>query len=88
MIRLLVVLTVAEILLLVLVLAIYLMVITTRLRSIGATLANVAFGVRAVEEQVASIAPPVLRVNQALGEIAQMLPKIANNVQRYARAYQ
>lgn len=88
MIRLLIVLTVAEILLLVLVLAIYLVVITTRLRSVSATLANVAFGVRAVEEQVQSIAPPVVRVNKALGEITRMLPRIASNVQRYARAVQ
>lgn len=88
MIRLLIVLTVAEILLLVLVLAIYLVVITTRLRSVSATLANVAFGVRAVEEQVQSIAPPVVRVNTALGEITKMLPRIASNVQRYARAVQ
>lgn len=88
MIRLLIVLTVTEILLLVLVLAIYLVVITTRLRSVSATLANVAFGVRAVEEQVQSIAPPVLQINGALGDIAQMLPRIAGNVQRYARAVQ
>lgn len=84
MITFLIFLTVAEILALVLVLAIFLVILTTRLRSISATLANVAFGVRAVEEQVQSIAPPVTRVNAALREIATMLPRIAQNVRRYA----
>jgi hypothetical protein len=72
---LLVTLTVIEILALVLVLAAYLAAVARGLNSISATLAKVAFGVRAVERQV-TIGPTVGELNQALAHLAdQTLPR-------------
>lgn len=63
---LLVVLTVIEIVLLVAVLAAYLVAIHRRLRRINRTLGKIAFGVRAVESQTASIGPSVVALNEEL----------------------
>lgn len=63
---LLIVLTVIEGLLLVAALALYLVAITRRLRTISSILGKVAFGVRAVESQTAPIGRSVEAVNTAL----------------------
>lgn len=70
---LLVVLTVGEILLLVVVLAVYLVKIARSLRSISTYLAKVSFGVRAIETQCAPIGPSVVRINEQLAAIAHAL---------------
>lgn len=77
-------LTVIEVVLFVLVLAIFLRVITRQLRSISANLAKVAFGVRAVEEQV-SVGSEVRELNQLMGELAEQdLPALAQKAERAA----
>lgn len=78
-------LTVIEVVLLVAVLAIYLRIVTRQLRSISATLAKVAFGVRAVEEQV-TISSEVRQLNQLVGELADReLPNLARKAEQAAR---
>lgn len=75
-------LTVIEVVVFVLVLAIFLRIITRQLRSISANLAKVAFGVRAVEEQV-SVSTEVRELNQLMGELAdQDLPSLAQKAER------
>lgn len=77
-------LTVIEVVLLILVLAIYLRIITRLLRSISANLAKVAFGVRAVEEQM-SISSEVRELNQLMGELAdQELPNLTRKAEQAA----
>ena len=77
-------LTVIEVVLLVLVLAIYLRVVTRQLRSISANLAKVAFGVRAVEEQV-TIGSEVRQLNQLVSELAERdLPELTRKAQAAA----
>lgn len=78
-------LTVIEVVLLVAVLAIYLRIVTRQLRSISSTLAKVAFGVRAVEEQV-TISSEVRQLNQLVGELADReLPNLARKAEQAAR---
>lgn len=78
-------LTVIEVVLLVAVLAAYLRVVTRQLRSISSTLAKVAFGVRAVEEQV-TISSEVRQLNQLVGELADReLPNLARKAEQAAR---
>lgn len=78
--------TVIEIVLLILVLAIYLRVVTRQLRSISGTLAKVAFGVRAVEEQV-SVTSEVRELNQLASELAERdLPNATRRAQAAGRA--
>lgn len=81
---LLIVLTVFEIVLVVAVLAAYLSAIGRRLESIAASLAKVAFGVRAVDSQTASIGPSVTRLNEELEAIVGALPGIAHKAERLA----
>lgn len=78
---LLVTLTVIEIVSLVLVLAFFLAKISRLLRSIAATLAKVTFGVRAVDQQCANIAPAVTQVNRGLQDISNALPGIASKAE-------
>lgn len=79
----LVTLTVVEIVVLVVVLAIFLILLTRRLRSIAATLSNVAWGVRAVEVEVEAIGPALEEVNNLLGELArELLPTVVANARR------
>lgn len=73
----LVALTLAEVLLLVGVLAGYLVAIAVRLRSISNTLAQVTFGVRAIETQTAPIGPHLRDINGALGQVAGALQDVA-----------
>lgn len=77
-------LTVIEIVLLVLVLAVYLRVVTRQLRSISRNLSKVAFGVRAVEEQV-TISAEVRQLNQLVSELAERdLPAVTRKAQAAA----
>lgn len=80
----LVLLTVLEILALVGVLALYLIAVTRRLRSIAANLARVAFGVRAVEVQTDVIGPGVTAANRTLADIRSTLPGLAEKAERLA----
>ncbi|HVM35330.1 MAG TPA: hypothetical protein VM784_08305 [Actinomycetota bacterium] len=82
--RMLMFLTILEIVALVVVLAIYLSLVSKHLRSIAATLAKVTFGVRAVEQQLNVIGPGVGKVNQILEETAGALPGIAEKAERLA----
>jgi diacylglycerol kinase len=79
------VLSLLEIALLVLVLAIYLAVIGNQLSSISRTLAKITFGVRAVETMCAVIGPAVDRINGNLAEIAAALQDCASQAERLAR---
>lgn len=85
MTRLLVVLTVAEVVLVVAVLAYYLIQLTREARGISATLGRVAFGVRAVESQTRPIGPGVLRINSLLAEIEAALGPLADKAEDAAR---
>lgn len=82
--RLLMTLSVLEILALVVVLAIFLVLITNRLRSIADTLAQVAFGVRAVEVQVRNVGPSLQRVNSILRDMTNALPGVAGKAEQLA----
>lgn len=76
-------LTVVEILLLVVVLAIFLILLTRRLRSIAATLSNVAWGVRAVEVEVGAIGPALQEVNGLMGELGNsLLPSLVSTARQ------
>jgi hypothetical protein len=77
MTTLLIVLTVVEILLLVGALAYYLVRIRTSLKRTAGYLANVSFGVRAIETQCSSIGPSVTRINGQLSAIAGALDGLA-----------
>ncbi len=78
-------LTIFEIALLVIVLAIYLSIVARLLNSISANLARVTFGVRAVETQCAVIGPAVDRINGNLADTASGLTDAATNAERLAR---
>ena len=77
-------LTLIEVVLLVAVLAVYVVAITRRLRSVSKTLAHVAFGVRAVETQLGAIGPALRRANAALGELDDALPELAERAEQRA----
>lgn len=79
------ILSLIEIALLVIVLAIYLTVIGNQLRSISRTLAKVTFGVRAVETMCAVIGPATDRINGNLVDIAASLQECAVQAERLAR---
>ncbi len=81
---LLIILTVVEAAVVVGVLAVYLILLNRRLIRISATLGKIAFGIRAVESQTASIGPSVLRINGTLREINGALPVIAAKAERLA----
>lgn len=85
MTKLLVVLTVAEVVVVVAVLAYYLVQLTREARGISATLGRVAFGVRAVESQTRSIGPGVLRINSLLAEIEAALGPLAEKAESRTR---
>ena len=71
---LLVVLTVAEIVVVLAVLLGYLVLIRESLRRTTRLLARVSFGVRAIERQVGSLPPHVVRLNASLQRLATSLP--------------
>ena len=82
---LLVILTVLEVALLVAVLAIYLISIERRLGSISKILGKVAFGVRAVNTQTATVGPSVTKLNSTLQEIEGALGPLAEKARRAAQ---
>ncbi|MPZ66927.1 MAG: hypothetical protein GEU83_15920 [Pseudonocardiaceae bacterium] len=84
MIALLVTFSVIEIALVVTVLAVYLILIDKHLKVISTWLGKVAFGVRAVNTQTASIGPSVVRINTTLREIDAALGPIAEKANRVA----
>lgn len=79
-----VVLSVAEILLLVLVLAYFLNRVARQLNSISATLGKITFGVRAVETQCANIGPAADQINANLTETVAHLREAAAGAGRRA----
>lgn len=83
---LLVALTVLEIAALVLVLAIALIRIQSRLRVIAADLGSLIDGVDAVERDLSLIAPNVPKINQPLEDIVGALASIAELAEIVARA--
>ncbi len=84
MTALLVTLSVIEIALVVVVLAVYLILIDKHLKVISTWLGKVAFGVRAVNSQTAPIGPSVIRINTTLREIDEALGPIAEKADRVA----
>ncbi len=84
MIRTLVILSVIEILALVAVLAGYLIRIIKALQNISVTLGKVAFGVRAVEQQIGAIGPGVSDINEELSELGRVLPRLADRAEQRA----
>ena len=73
---LLIVLTLAELAILVVVLAVYLIVIAASLRKISHTLGLVTFGVRAIEKQTEPIGPVARDINGALEQVADALESV------------
>lgn len=80
-----IVLSVVEIVLLVLVLALFLNKVANQLDSISRTLAKVAFGVRAVETMCLAIGPGARKLNSTLTEVAGGLEAAATRAERLAR---
>ncbi len=69
----LIVVTLAEVALVVGVLAIYLLLIAAKLRTIARTLGLVTFGVRAIEKQTEPLGPVLEEINGALLRVAEVL---------------
>lgn len=83
--RILMTLTVVEILVLVVALATYLILLTRRLESISLSLSKVAWGVRAVEVEVKAVGPAVGRINGLLRELTEdLFPAVAGKAERIA----
>jgi hypothetical protein len=78
-------LTAVEVVALVAVLAVYLILLASGLRSISTVLASVNWGVRAVERQLSAVPPAVREVNWALEEIAATLPRLAERIEERDR---
>src|SRR5919198_5491623 len=69
----LIVLTLAEVALVVLVLAAYLLSIAATLRTIARTLGLITFGVRAIEKQTEPLGPVLREINEGLEQVASLL---------------
>jgi uncharacterized protein YoxC len=69
----LIVLTLVELGLLVVVLAVYLLSIASTLRTVARTLGLITFGVRAIEKQTEPLGPVLQEINGALEEVAGLL---------------
>lgn len=80
MLELMIILTAVEILLVLAVLLGHLMLIRDSLRSTAKLLARTAFGVRAIETQAGAIGPSVRRINEALQELGDAAPRIADGI--------
>jgi uncharacterized protein YoxC len=78
------VLTVIEIVALVATLAIYLLIVGRQLRSISATLAEVAWGARAVERQLRAVRSNINQVNSALTDIGTVAPGLVRMANTFA----
>jgi DNA-binding FrmR family transcriptional regulator len=79
------ILTVAEIVALVVILAIYLLVVAGQLRSIAKTLQEVGWGARAVEKQLRAVRSNIDQINWAMEEVASTLPRVADGAERAGR---
>lgn len=77
-------LTVSEIVVLVVVLALFLILIAGRLRSVADLLGHVARGASTIEEHVRQVGPGAGRINQTLSEIVGALPSIAQEAEALA----
>ena len=82
---LLIVVSVVEIVALVAVLAFFLIIITRLLRNIAKTLAEVAWGARAVERQLRAVRSNIDQVNTGLTDIATVAPGLVDMAEQYAR---
>lgn len=80
----LVTLTVIEIVALVAVLALFLILIGGRLRSIADTLGQVARGASTIEGHVRQVGPGAGQINKTLGEIVGALPGVAQKAEALA----
>src|ERR671934_1518766 len=69
----LIVLTLVEVALVVLVLAVYLVSIAATLRTVARTLGLVTFGVRAIEKQTEPLGPVLRDINAGLEQVAGLL---------------
>lgn len=74
-----------EMIVLVIVLAIFLLIVAAQLRSIVKTLQEVTWGARAVERQLRVMRPNVSNANRALEEIARLLPGTIEKAERLGR---
>lgn len=79
------IISVVEVVALVVVLAIYLLVVAAQLRSIASTLAEVTWGARAVERQLAALRSNVLQINSALTDVATVLPGVTSKLEGLGR---
>lgn len=83
--NLLIVVSVVEIVALVVVLAIFLIIITRLLRNIAKTLAEVAWGARAVERQLKAVRSNIGQINAGLTDIATVAPGLVEMAEQHAR---
>lgn len=74
--------TVVEVVALVVILAFFLIVVAGQLRHIASTLAEVAWGARAVERQLRAVRSNVGQINWALQEVAGTLPSVVDKAER------
>ncbi len=79
------VLSVIAVVALVVVLAIGLLIVARQLRQIASTLAEVAWGARAVERQLRATGPNVRQVNAVLEDISRTLPGVVEKAERKSR---
>ena len=79
------VLSVVEIVALVAVLAFFLIIITRLLRNIAKTLAEVAWGARAVERQLRATRSNIEQINAGLTDIVAVAPGLVDMAEQYAR---
>ena len=82
----LIIVTLAEVALLVVVLAAYLLVIASTLRKTSQTLGLITFGVRAIEKQTEPIGAVVGDVNAALEQVAAALDEVVGRPAPAGRA--
>jgi uncharacterized protein YoxC len=75
----LIIVTLVEVVLLVVVLAVYLIKIAATLRHVSHTLGLVTFGVRAIERQTEPIGPVVKGINGALEQVAGALDDLGKH---------
>jgi len=79
------VITVVEVVALVVILATYLILVAQLLRNIVRTLAEVAWGARAVERQLRATGSNIGQVNAALKDIAEVAPGVVRLADKFAR---
>ena len=78
--------SVVEIVVLIVILAIFLLIVGRQLRSISATLAEVAWGARAVERQLRAVRSNINQVNAALGDMVEVAPGLVRMADQFARS--